>query len=132
MNVLFDGIYDALNVAGVTALVGTRIYRDAAPPNPTYPLVVLQHIAGGEDNQTPVRAASPLFQVRAVSDLSAAEAGSVAAAVDTALHGVTVTVSGYTNYWTARESLVVFSEYDPPSGKRFWHSGAQYRVRIAQ
>jgi hypothetical protein len=32
------GVYSALNVAGLTALVGTRIYDDL-PQNPTYPCV---------------------------------------------------------------------------------------------
>lgn len=129
MNVIEDGIYDKLaGHAALAALVGTRIYRQEAPPDATYPLVIYQHQAGGDDNETPARALSPLYGIRGVSKVSADEAGDVADAIDGAMHMQTLTVTGWTNYWTARTSLLRYTENTESTQK--WHAGAFYRIRL--
>jgi len=132
MNALEDAIYDALAAsAAVTALVSTRIYRSAAPQGATYPYIVIQLQAGGEDNETPTDAISLVYQIRCESSVSAAQAGSVDEAIRTALHEVLLTVTGWTNYWSARGEMIrtaILSD----DGTRKWLAGAFYRFRIAQ
>lgn len=132
MNDIEEAIYDALAVTALTNLVGTRIYRDMAPQGAAYPMVIYAWSGGGDDNDTPARSRSPLYQVRAVSAESADEAGDIAAVIDGLLHHQTLTVSGYTNYRTTQTSEVNGAEFDEGAGKRFWHRGAVYRIRIAQ
>ncbi len=50
--------------------------------------------------------------------------------IDGRLHGQTLTVDGWGNYWTARESD--FTYHELVGGVLYWHRGAQYRIRIAE
>jgi len=131
VNAIDDGLYDKLaGHAALTTLVSTRIYRDAAPEGATLPYVVFLHQAAGEENMTPARSLNPLYQVRGVSSVSADEAGDIADAIDGALHMQTLTVSGWTNYWTARTAFIRTVETN--EGVRRWHRGAFYRIRLDQ
>lgn len=133
MNALEDAIYDTLAAAaGVTALVGTRIYRQSAPQGATLPYLVYQWQGGGDDNWTPTESKSYVYSVRAVSEVSNDQAGDVAEAVHTALHKQTLTVAGgWTNYWTAAIADIETYEFDQ-SGVMRWIRGQNYRIRIAQ
>lgn len=132
MNALEDAIYDRLVAdATVLAAVSTRIYRSAAPQGAAYPFVVIQLQAGGEDNVTPTDAISLVYQIRCESAVSAAEAGTIDEAIRAALHEVELTVTGWTNYWSARGEMIraaLLSE----DGTRKWLAGAFYRFRIAK
>lgn len=132
MNDVEEAIYDALNVGALNGYVNGRIYRDAAPLGAAYPLVIFAYQGGGDDEETPVRARSPLYQVRAVSTLSADAAGDIAAVIDGLLHHATLNVSGYTNYYTAATTALSATEFDEALGVHFWHRGSNYRIRIAQ
>ena len=89
------GVYTALNVAGVTALVSTRIYDDI-PRNPVYPLVMYSV------SETEARGMGtselPEIDLR-VSVLSKAstglEAQTILTAVKDVLKDAAITVSGY-------------------------------------
>ena len=86
MNAVTNGIYDALYAnAGILSAVGTRIYRELAPQNATYPLIVMQNVGGGTISETPIDAADPLYLVSAVSQVSPADAETLAAYIETAL-----------------------------------------------
>jgi hypothetical protein len=89
------GVFTALNVAGLTALVSTRIYDDI-PRNPTYPLVMYSV------DETEARglgtAQLPELDLRvSVFSTSAtgAEAQAIVAKVKDLLKDAALTVSGY-------------------------------------
>lgn len=89
------GVYTALNVAGLTALVSTRIY-DELPRNPTYPCV--QYTVGATEARGMGTAEMPEIDLRvsvfSVSE-TGAEAQAIIAKVQDLLKDVALTVSGY-------------------------------------
>lgn len=132
MKEVAEGIYDALYAnANILAAVGTRIYRELAPQQATYPLVILQHVGGGTISETPVDAADPFYLVTAVSAISPAEAETLAGYIETALHKQTLTVSGWTNIWTAVQTHLEAAEL-PGSGAPLWQAGRFVRIRLSK
>ena len=81
MNVIADGVYDALYAnADVVGQVGgtpdPRIYRDLAPQGAELPYYVFQRSGGpGDINDTPKEAHEALYLVQSVSEVSPAAAG---------------------------------------------------------
>lgn len=67
--------------------------------------------------------------IRAYSVSSAAQAGSIDAQIDTALHLVPLTVSGWTNLWLARETDVELVENEA-SGRQIYQAGGLYRLLL--
>jgi hypothetical protein len=124
-----EALYDALNVAGVNALVSGRIYRGAAPQGASHPLVIIAHMAGGDDNLTPGEAHNLVYQVRGVSAASADEAGDVAEACRAALKDASLTAGSLASYWVRPEREVRFVE-TAEQGLRYWHAGHLWRVRL--
>jgi len=130
MNAIEDAIYDKLAAdATVTGYVSTRIYRSMAPEGAELPYIVYGVQAGGEDNLTPTESASPIYQIRAVSETSAAHAGLIDEAIRDALHNQALTVTGWIHVWTARLNLIRYVEV--VSSVVRWHAGAMYRVMVA-
>jgi hypothetical protein len=83
---------------------------------------------GGDENLTANRTKNLVVFVRGYSKLSNAQAGSIDAQIDTALHLVPFTsVSGWTNIWMAREQDLETVE-NPPTGGQVFMNGAMYRV----
>jgi len=120
----------AAGTALTTKLGGTEIYNAIAPQGTTPPYVVFSYSGGGDDNTSPRRARSMVYTVKAVSTEGPRQAGEIDALVDTLLHLQPLTVTGWGNYWTARESDVSYSQ--EAGGVIYWHRGAQYRIRIAE
>jgi hypothetical protein len=60
---------------------------------------------------------------------SALAAGSIDAACSTLLHKQAITITGYTNFWTAREMDLATVE-NPPNGKPVYMAGGLYRIRL--
>lgn len=89
------GIYTALNVAGLTALVSTRIY-DQQPPKPTYPCV--EYTVSKSEARGLGTTELPEVTIR-VSTFSkaatGAEAQAIVAKVEDLLKDQSLTVSGY-------------------------------------
>ena len=89
------GVYAALNVAGLTALVSTRIYDDL-PRNPTYPCVVFS--VDKDERRGLGTAELPELTVR-VSTLSTSETGAEAQAIVAKVEGLladqSLTVASY-------------------------------------
>jgi hypothetical protein len=132
MNALNTAIYSRLS--GATALTSllsgtTAIYSNQAPESATYPYVVFSLQSGVDENMTPHRTKNELIFARAYSGNSALQAGSIDAQIDTALHLVPLTVSGWTNFWMVREQDLELVE-NPPTGGQIFMSGGLYRVRI--
>lgn len=109
-------------------LGGTAIYYQQAPDGAALPYVVFSLQAGGPENETPSDAWNELYYVRGYAQ-SPSTAGSIDYECNALLHRKSLTVTGYTNFWTARESGITLVE-TPPSGGQIWSSGALYRVRL--
>lgn len=131
MNVLNSAIYSRLQgTAAITALLAgtTAIYYMQAPEDQDYPYIVWNIQAGGDMNETPRRRKNLVLFVRAYTagPTGAAQGGSIDAQVDTALHLVPLTVSGWTNIWLARERDIETIENEP-SGRQIHTTGGLYR-----
>lgn len=133
MNALDTALYATLagGAALTTLLGGTAIYNQQAPRGADYPLVVFGHQGGGDENLTPRRMKSLVYQVQAVSADSMLAAGAVDAAIDELLHGQTLSVSGWQTYWLARERDFSYTEVTPDS-RTLYHAGGQYRIRLSK
>jgi len=124
------GLYNKLVAQSslITALGGTVVYNgQSAQPAPTR-YCVFQWQGGGDSNESPTRMRELFYTVRGVATTRAA-AGSIDAAIDDALHGGTLTVSGWTNIWCHRQTDINFIETDP-GGVNYHHIGAIYRIII--
>jgi hypothetical protein len=134
MNSLNAAIYSRLTGTAITSLLAgtTSVYHQQAPENAAYPYVVFSTQGGGDENLTPHRTKNLVLFVRAYSNVSAKNAGSIDAAIDTALHLVPFTgVTGYTGTWLARERDLETVE-NPPTGGQIFMQGGFYRARLAK
>lgn len=130
LNVTNAGISSKLssNSTLTTLLGGTFIYYQHAPDNQPLPYVVYSLQAGGPDNINPSDLRNQVYFVRGYAanrDLS----GSIDAQCSASLHRATVTVSGYTNFWTVRETDFAMPILEP-NGNRTYMAGAYYRIRL--
>jgi hypothetical protein len=133
-NTVETALYSKLTGAsGLTSLLSSNaaVYNQLAAPGAVLPYVVFSTQAETDDNESPHRAKQLLVLVKGISAIGFAEAGTIDAAIDTALHRVTLSVSGWTNFQTRRESSVRYLESLPGSGTAY-HAGGIYRLRIAQ
>ncbi|TXH58140.1 MAG: DUF3168 domain-containing protein [Desulfurellales bacterium] len=130
LNVTNAAIYSKLaaNSTLTTLLNGTAIYYQQAPDNQALPFVVFSLQAGGPDNINPSDLRNQLYFVRGYA-ATPALAGSIDAQCSTSLHGATLTVSGYTNFWTVRENDFAMP-INEPNGARSNMAGAYYRIRL--
>lgn len=129
-NAVNASIYSTLGggTALVTALGGTAIYQGAAPDHAALPYVVYSHQAGGALNITPDDMRDQIVFVRAYA-ATAKQAGEIDALCSALLHHRVLSVTGWTNFWTARETDVeqVITLAD---GRREHSAGAFYRIRL--
>src|SRR5258708_27556204 len=104
------------------------VYVESAPDNAVLPFVVFSHQTGTELSETAHRDPDELLYVRAYAATPGA-AGSIDARIDTLLHMVPLTVSGWNNIWLARLTDISLIEEDPAL-LRTWSVGALYRSRL--
>lgn len=128
MNALDAALYSRLQGTAITSLLAgtTSIFHLQAPEGASLPYVVFNIQGGGDTNDTANRLKNLVVFVRAYSVNSAAQAGSVDAQIDTALHLAPLTVSGWTNLWLARETDLETVENEP-NGRQVFMSGGLYR-----
>ena len=129
-----QGLYEKLNTASVTSLLadGSASLRHAvAPPTGRFPFVIFNKQSG-----TPIQRFggnaydTHLWLVKAVArDTSSSTAEDIAKAIDDLLDFGTITVSGATLLFLARDSDVDYVETD--GDQTYRHHGALYRVAIA-
>ena len=132
MNELNAAIYARLQgTAAVRSLLAgtTAIYNLQAPESQVYPYIVFNVQGGGDENQTQHRTKNLVVFVRTYAAANAAQAGSIDAQVDLALHLNPLTITGWSNFWLARERDIELVENDP-SGRQIFTSGGLYRVRL--
>ena len=133
MDAFEDAIHDKIaGVAGITALVGTRIYDAVAPEGGAYPFVTFSYAGGGEDRETPKHRKNLVYLVQGVSSVSKKQANQLAELLETAFDEAELTVSGWSNFWTAVEDHLKAFEFDTQSGKRTWRAGRYVRIRLSQ
>lgn len=131
LNLLNTGIYSKLS--GGTALTSllsssTAIYYQQAPDGASLPYVVFSHQAGGPENITSSDLRNQIVYVRGVARTPTL-VNSIDAAISDLLHRQALTIAGYTNFWTARESEINLVENEPNTG-RVYIAGALYRIRV--
>lgn len=108
------------------------IINGQAPEGQAYPYVVFSLQAGGDLNDNPHRTKSIVLFIRSYSTVSAKQAGSIDAVIDTALHLAPFSnVTGWTNTWLARETDLETVE-NPPTGTKVFMQGGMYRNRITK
>lgn len=132
-NALNAAIYSTLSSGtALTALLAgtTAIYNMQAVDGATFDYVVFNVQGGGDDNLTAHRTKNLVLFVRGYSSTSAARAGSIDAKVDALLHNAVLNVSGWSNFWSAREEDVSTVEVTE-SGNKIWMAGGMYRLRLA-
>ena len=130
MNEINAGIYSTLSggTALITALGGTAIYHHVAPEAKPLPYVVFNKQAGGPDNTHPDDARDYVYFVRGYASTAKA-AGEIDAAVSALLHRKSINVTGWRNFWLAREVDIENAETDQ-TGDNVYSAGALYRIRI--
>ena len=131
MNSINSSIYLTLQsgTALTSLLAGTNsIYKDIAPDNATYPYIVFNQQGGGEENLTPNRSVNLVYYIRGYTKVNTAAAGNIDAQIDNLLHGKTLSISGRSNYWTAREGEIENTEV-LSNGERVYSAGALYRIK---
>lgn len=132
MNALNSALYSRLQTtSAITSLLSgtTAIYNQQAPEGATLPFIVFSVPSEIDENMTQNRTKNNIVFIRAYSGVSASQAGSIDAAIDTALHLIPLTVSGWTNFWMVREQGIELVETQP-TGKIIYTNGAQYRCRL--
>jgi len=134
MLVFEEQLYNTLKAgtALVGLLAGTAIYNELGPMGSaiTYPLVIFTKSSGVDDNDSPRRAKTLVYQVTGISDKGKKEAMQIDNAVDGLLQNASFTVTGWGDYWCRRESDISYVEMIQ-GGKILWHEGALYRVKLA-
>jgi len=129
-NALNTGILSTLSggTALTGALGGTAIYYQQAPDGAALPYVVWNYQGGGDENITQSRMKNLLVYVRGYA-ASPALAGTIDAYCDALLHGKTISVTGWSNFWTAREEDISLVE-NLPDKTRIYSEGGIYRIRL--
>ena len=132
MNAIDSALYSTLSGGtALTALLATTssIYHIRAPNVSTLPYVVYSLQGGGKENLTPSDMGNYVYFIRAYSATSAKAAGTIHDEIVKLLHGKTLTVTGYTNYWTVLEGEQETAEEEPNAAPIFM-SGGLYRIKI--
>ena len=113
-------------------LAGTAsVYHIRAPDNASYPYVVFNVQGGGPENITPSDICNYVYYVRGYTETSATNASEIHNEIRALLDKSTLTVSGYTNFWTRLETELEFAE-EQSNNTPLYSSGGLYRVRIDQ
>lgn len=130
-NAMRTAIYSKLSADGtlISALGGTVIYFAQAPDSASPPFVVFNFQGGGPLNINANDLRDQIVFVRGFAD-NPTKVGDIDAACSDLLHRSSIDVSGYTNFWLAREQDLSLVENLPNNVKRYM-AGALYRVRIA-
>ena len=132
-NALNTAVYSTLSAGtALTALLAgtTAIYNMQAPDGATFDYVVWNLQSGIDDNMTAHRTKNLVVFVRGYSSTSAARAGSIDAQIDALLHKQVLTVSGWSNFWSAREEDLETVEVTE-AGNTIWMAGGMYRLRLS-
>ena len=125
-----SALYSTL-IAGtalITELGGTVVYQDFAPDGQARPYVIFNHQGGGNENITHAGLKNNIWFVRGFAD-TREKAVTIGAKIAALLNKRTLTVTGFTNFWTVRELDQSAVEL-MPNNSRIYMAGAFYRIRV--
>ena len=123
-------LFEKLTGTGaVTALVSTRIYDQYVPLGIARPYVVFYHAGGGPGNTVPRETIDTVFRVEAVGEDNPTTKA-VFNAVFAALHGQTLTISGWSNYWTKVDGVRTL--VDQVDGKQLHRRMADVQIKACE
>jgi len=131
MNVVEIGLYNALSgYSALTTALGsaTAIWNGVAEQGTTLPYVVCAYAGGGLENINPSELHNLVYMVQALAD-DTTEASTLQGHIKGALHLQTLTVTGYTNIYTACEGEINYVE-TTREGALIHHRGYYVRIRI--
>lgn len=131
MNATEIGLYNKLSgYSALTTALGsaTDIYNAVAPEGTALPYVVFGWAGGGLENINPSELHNLVYMVQALAD-DTSEASTLQGHIKGALHLQTLTVSGYTNIYTACEGEINYVE-QTREGATIHHRGYYVRIRI--
>jgi len=122
-------LYGTLSQDGdlISELGGTAIYNKRAPQSPPSKYVIFQWQGGGYENESPHETVNVVYAIFGIA-ATQAEAAAIDDKIRAALHGQTLSVTGWTNFWCMREDHISFVEEDS-GGVAKYRAGAIYRIR---
>lgn len=129
-----QALYQQLNVASVTTALGSgsaSLVHGQAPASANYPLCVFNKQSGRPDLRGfgGNDARNQLWLVKGVvRATSASVAEDIDKAANDRLHNATLTVTGGTSLYLAREGDINYPEV--VGDQTYWHVGALYRVVV--
>jgi hypothetical protein len=106
----------------------TSFYAIKAPKDAKYPYVVYSLLYGAPENITPSDLQNHIYFIRAYAS-SALTAGNIHARIAALLHKQTLTVTGFTNIWTALEEEFEGEEVNE-TGNIIFMRGGGFRIRL--
>lgn len=125
-NAIGSALYTALSSAGGTVVWSNRIYERLGPQGVVYPYLLYNYVSGGETNLTPTDGVDLHYDVRVLAK-TAAESRNGAGYIRSALHNVTLTLTG----WTAisSECVGLISRIDVLENVNYFTDGFEVRIR---
>lgn len=125
---LETALYSTLSTTSAltTELGGTFIYNKQAPQPAPNKYVIFQQQGGGDVNDTPIRHRNLVYTIFGIG-LTQEAAAAIDTQIDTALHNGSLSITGWSNLWLAREGDVNLSEVDSGGVTRY-RVGGLYRV----
>jgi hypothetical protein len=115
-------------LAGTVTAAGSAIFFETATPAQSLPYVVFDYVADRDENETQNRTKNAVIFIRAFA-ITPVAASTIDTQIDSLLHMQPLTVTGYTNFWIARENAYSLVETDS-AGKNTYMAGAEYRCRL--
>lgn len=126
-----DAVYTTLSggTALIAALGGTAIYNLQAPDDAALPYVVYSHVGGGPDNSIGSDIYDMSYYVRVFAKRNV-QARTIEKLFDALLHRQSLSVSGYDNFWTVRETDAPSTVENLPNKEKVYSSGGYYLIRL--
>lgn len=122
-------LYSSLTAAsGLTSLVGTKIYNLQAPPGAALPYVVFYLASGLIPNIVQRDTLDFVYRAEGLAS-TRASAEAIQQQIYAALHESTLTISGWSNYWLACETIT--SLFENVEGDPRWRYIGDYRVKAS-
>jgi len=117
-----------LAYSNLTALVGTKIFNLEAPPGVALPYVTYYIASGLIPNTVQRDTLNFVYRVQSLAT-SRASAEAIHQQIYAALHESTLTITGWSNYWTACETITTL--FENVSGSPRWRFVGNYRVKAS-
>tara|TARA_R110000824_G_scaffold68237_7_gene176638 strand:+ start:1526 stop:1951 length:426 start_codon:yes stop_codon:yes gene_type:complete len=133
LNAVEKGIFAALNTGAITGTVAAaQHYNVVAPPDATFPLIVVQLLdSGREGDSFSQRSQFGEYAIKCITkgEHSVAAAGTMQNAIDTVMEGASLTVTGLTAFASRWQRWVSFMEYSQDR-QAYVHRGGVYRINL--